>query len=78
MFMKLKWKLTIIMGMVLGLFSLALGLVLHTKMSTVLEDKIAEELEVPQRTFPHQLFRVMLLKQIYRGFRINSAESYHK
>lgn len=36
------------------------------------------KLSFSKMTFPHQLFRIVLLEQIYRSFKINNNESYHK
>jgi 23S rRNA (pseudouridine1915-N3)-methyltransferase len=36
------------------------------------------KLSFSKMTFPHQLFRIILLEQIYRSFKINNNESYHK
>lgn len=47
-----------------------------------LSDKVVKradfKLSFSPMTFPHQLMRVILLEQIYRGYRIMNHEPYHK
>ena len=43
-----------------------------------IKEKAKFHLSFSKLTFPHQLFRVLLLEQIYRAFKIMNHESYHK
>ena len=46
--------------------------------SSDIKDLANYRLSFSKLTFPHQLFRGMLLEQIYRAFKILNNESYHK
>lgn len=47
-------------------------------LSNQIKEKSNFHLSFSKMTFPHQLFRLILLEQIYRSFKINNNESYHK
>ena len=47
-------------------------------LSSSVLDRSDYSLSFSKLTFPHQLFRVLLLEQIYRSFKIINNEAYHK
>lgn len=60
-----KSKLAFIIGGSLGL-------------SKQVQNRSDLALSFSKMTFPHQLMRLILLEQIYRAYRINRGEPYHK
>lgn len=42
------------------------------------EEKFKDKLNFSKMTFPHQMFRVILIEQIFRGFSILNNSKYHK
>ncbi|MDY2959896.1 MAG: 23S rRNA (pseudouridine(1915)-N(3))-methyltransferase RlmH [Hornefia sp.] len=47
-------------------------------LSEEVSDRADFKLSFSDMTFPHQMMRVILLEQIYRCFKINKNEPYHK
>jgi 23S rRNA (pseudouridine1915-N3)-methyltransferase len=47
---------------------------LHEEVKKIAKEKIS----FSNMTFPHQLFRIILLEQVYRAYKIINNESYHK
>ncbi len=43
-----------------------------------IKEKANLKLSFSRLTFPHQLFRILLLEQIYRSYKIRNHETYHK
>jgi 23S rRNA (pseudouridine1915-N3)-methyltransferase len=41
-------------------------------------ERADEKLSFSKMTFPHQMMKLILLEQVYRAFRINRGEPYHK
>ncbi|SES34515.1 23S rRNA (pseudouridine(1915)-N(3))-methyltransferase RlmH [Salisediminibacterium halotolerans] len=60
-----KSKLTFVIGGSVGL-------------SDSVMKRADQSLSFSAMTFPHQLMRLILLEQIYRAFKINRGEPYHK
>ena len=47
-------------------------------LSQAVKERADRRMSMSRMTFPHQLARVVLLEQVYRGYQILSGGKYHK
>lgn len=47
-------------------------------LSDFIKERANDSISLSKMTFLHQMTRLILLEQIYRGFKINNHETYHK
>lgn len=47
-------------------------------LSDALKNRVNDSISLSKLTFLHQMTRLILLEQIYRAFKINNNETYHK
>ena len=47
-------------------------------LSDALKERVNDSISLSKLTFLHQMTRLILLEQIYRAFKINNNETYHK
>ena len=47
-------------------------------LSDALKNRVNDSISLSKMTFLHQMTRLILLEQIYRAFKINNNETYHK
>ena len=74
----LEFSLTLIESLKKGGSTLHFAIGGSLGLSEAIKERANLSISFGRLTYPHQQMRVMLLEQIYRGFKISRGEPYHK